>query len=359
MKFNKFHLKTFLVRLTFLSLGIFSDNISLRASHREGSALPTSQRGQLPANFSATDYITQWKAEAIYQMVVHKIPASITLAQGMLESGNGNSRLAEKGNNHFGIKCHNDWGGKKIHEDDETNGECFRKYTNACESFEDHSLFLKKKRYEKLFGYDADDYKKWAKGLKECGYATNSQYPDLLISLVEKHNLHEYDAQGMEYIKKGKLPAQPCGNSGNSSDGKKDETAENKSTQNKKTESKDESKTINVSSGHEIKLSENKIKFIVAKSGDTQQSIAEDLEMMEWQIRKYNDLANHEILSEGEIIYLQPKRSSGTQASYTFQEGDTLRDISQRYGIKLKKLYKLNSLLPSDRVDAGTLLKLK
>ncbi len=122
------------------------------------------------AKTSRQQYIDTWKNEAIYQMVMHKIPASITLAQGILESGDGNSRLAKEGNNHFGIKCHNDWKGKTIHEDDETAGECFRRYDNARGSYEDHSVFLQRKRYESIFKLETDDFKGWAKGLKQCGY---------------------------------------------------------------------------------------------------------------------------------------------------------------------------------------------
>ena len=139
-------------------------------------------------------YIKKYKDIAISEMNSYGIPASITLAQGILESGNGESRLAVDGNNHFGIKCHNNWNGETIIEDDDEKGECFRKYSNVGDSFRDHSLFLKERgRYEFLFKYKITNYKKWARGLKKAGYATNPKYASLLINIIKKYNLTQYD----------------------------------------------------------------------------------------------------------------------------------------------------------------------
>jgi len=139
-------------------------------------------------------YIKKYKDIAISEMNSYGIPASITLAQGILESGNGESRLAVDGNNHFGIKCHNNWNGETIIEDDDEKGECFRKYSNVGDSFRDHSLFLKERsRYEFLFEYKITNYKKWARGLKKAGYATNPKYASLLINIIKKYNLTQYD----------------------------------------------------------------------------------------------------------------------------------------------------------------------
>jgi len=147
------------------------------------------------------EYIEKYKDVAIKKMKEYHIPASITLAQGILESGSGNSRLARKANNHFGIKCHKDWNGKKFYMDDDERHECFRKYHNPAESYRDHSLFLTQKgRYAFLFDYDITDYKSWAYGLKKAGYATNPKYPKLLIGIIERYNLSQYDTGG----KKGK-----------------------------------------------------------------------------------------------------------------------------------------------------------
>jgi len=140
-------------------------------------------------------YIQKWKAECVRQMEMHGIPASITMAQGILESGSGSSELATEANNHFGIKCHKDWTGKKFYKDDDKKNECFRVYENAEASFEDHSFFLKRERYASLFELKPTDYKGWAHGLKKCGYATNPKYPQLLIELIEKHRLHELDQE--------------------------------------------------------------------------------------------------------------------------------------------------------------------
>ena len=145
---------------------------------------------------SRADYIIAYSDDAIYQMSKYKIPASITLAQGILESGNGNSYLSINGKNHFGIKCHNDWNGKKIFLDDDKKNECFRSYKTVNESYEDHSLFLTKySRYKFLFDLKITDYKGWAKGLKKAGYATNPKYPDLLIKIIEENKLSSYDKQ--------------------------------------------------------------------------------------------------------------------------------------------------------------------
>ncbi len=140
------------------------------------------------------DYITQFAPIAIREMELYKIPASITLAQGILESGSGRSYLATRSNNHFGIKCHNDWEGKSVTHDDDQIGECFRKYVHPETSYEDHSKFLTtRKRYQKLFKLRPTDYKGWAYGLKRAGYATDSRYPRKLISIIKRYNLHQYD----------------------------------------------------------------------------------------------------------------------------------------------------------------------
>lgn len=143
-----------------------------------------------------TNYILQYKEIAMGNMQKYGIPASIILAQGILESGAGKGDLALSANNHFGIKCHKDWLGESVRHDDDSAQECFRKYTEVAESYKDHSLFLVgKNRYATLFTYEKDDYKAWAKGLREAGYATDTKYPDKLISYIERYNLHQYDCQ--------------------------------------------------------------------------------------------------------------------------------------------------------------------
>lgn len=148
----------------------------------------------ISAQTKTEDYILKYSSIAVEEMNKYNIPASITLAQGILESGSGESRLAKEGNNHFGIKCHDNWEGQIIIEDDDKKGECFRKYLNAIDSYRDHSIFLtERSRYSFLFKYSNTDYKKWAKGLKKAGYATNSRYANLLVDLIEKYNLSRFD----------------------------------------------------------------------------------------------------------------------------------------------------------------------
>ncbi|MCC6601429.1 MAG: glucosaminidase domain-containing protein [Crocinitomicaceae bacterium] len=311
--------------------------------------------GASQLSITAPDYIAMWKDEAIYQMAVHKIPASITMAQAMLESGNGNSRLATEGNNHFGIKCH-EWKGKTIHDDDETRNECFRKYTDARESFEDHSLFLKKKRYEPLFLLEVDDYKGWAKGLKQCGYATNPKYPQLLIRLIEENNLHQYDEIGKKYVENEEVPrARGAKNPATPVVGN------NKSKDHKRTKKNNEDfpSEITISSGREIVTSKNRIRFVVAREGDSLEKIATDMDLHAGIIRRYNDLDRGDQISPGQIIYLQPKRNKGAEDSYTVKPGDTLWKISQSTGVKLKKLRSRNDFKQGQEPTQGTVLKLR
>ncbi|MFN0031678.1 MAG: glucosaminidase domain-containing protein [Flavobacteriales bacterium] len=309
----------------------------------------------VPAMLTRQQYIEQWSSEAVYQMALHKIPASITLAQGILESGDGNSRLATEGNNHFGIKCHNDWTGKTIFEDDETKGECFRKYDNAQQSFEDHSAFLKRKRYESLFTLKTEDYKGWAKGLKQCGYATNAKYPELLITIIENFGLAEYDKQGAEYLKKNTLPPR---------DGSK-ELAPNNNKEKKEKDKKRSTKTddkrseITITNSRNVAVSDNRIRYTTVKEGETLSAIAADMDMNVWQLERYNDLTKEAKLKEGERIYLQPKRNRAVQTEHAVAAGETLWSISQKHGIKLKRLMSLNTLQDDAQLRAGQQLKLR
>lgn len=306
---------------------------------------------------SRDEYINSWKDEAIYQMVIHKIPASITLAQGILESGDGNSRLAREGNNHFGIKCHTDWTGDKIFEDDDAKGECFRKYKNAHESYEDHSLFLtQRKRYESLFNLEADDYKGWAKGLKTCGYATNPKYPELLVGIIEQFKLYEYDNEGKNHIKKKTTPQR--GEGSKMIDTNKSPAKEKKDNRGEK-RNKEERVSININNNRKIQLSANKIKYVVAEEGDTPENIAEDLEMNVWQIQRYNDLNPNQTLTEGQIVYTQPKKKHASEITHTVVKGDTPWSISQKHGIKLNLLCKWNNITASEALTPGKKINLK
>ncbi|MCB9194985.1 MAG: glucosaminidase domain-containing protein [Flavobacteriales bacterium] len=284
---------------------------------------------------SKSEYIEMWKDEAINQMVRYNIPASITLAQGILESANGNSELARYANNHFGIKCHG-WTGETMHKDDDHKDDCFRKYISAQESFEDHSVFLQKDRYKFLYDYDVTDYQSWAKGLKKAGYATNPKYPELLIQLIEQNQLWQYDK-----LQNTVKPKEPL------------VTAEPSISQ---PFGIDASSMVNV---HMTEVSANKIKYIVVKSGDTYYKIAKEFDIALWQIYKYNELTKEDVLLPGDVIYLQPKRNKAKEEYHIVKKGETMKDISQQYGVKIKKLYKHNEGVFGNDLQEGQKIKLK
>lgn len=274
------------------------------------------------------EYIDTYKDIAVSEMKRAGIPASITLAQGILESGNGNSRLAKEGNNHFGIKCKKTWTGNTIYEDDDELNECFRAYKTAKESYEDHSSFLlDNTRYAFLFDLEPTDYKGWAKGLKSAGYATNPKYADILISLIERHELHKLDT------KEG-LPS------------KKDGTI---------AEPKPDPLTMTESEVFKF----NKILATKIKEGQTASSVAKSFHLRPNQIYKYNDLKEGSDLATGSIIYLKPKKRKGTEAYHTVKDGETMYSISQLYGIKLKHLYKKNRMEPGTEPAVGQVVYMR
>ncbi|MFN7013939.1 MAG: glucosaminidase domain-containing protein [Bacteroidia bacterium] len=276
---------------------------------------------------SRQEYIETYKDIAIREMLEFNIPASIKLAQGILESGDGNSPLAKYAKNHFGIKCHKTWDGPTFIQDDDEKNECFRKYSDVEESYRDHSLFLKgRKWYADLFELKITDYKGWAYGLKKAGYATHPKYAELLIEIIEKNELYRFD--------------------------KLDELPKSLQAKNSASSKKPVRKNYEFST-------KNNIRFIVAQKGDTYYKIARRYEMGLWQIYKYNDLEKSDICREGELIYLQPKRRKGDMATHTITKGETIRSISQMHGIKLKRLYKLNNLPHDYQPKIGEVLKLK
>ncbi len=302
-----------------------------------------------------SQYIETWKEEAVYQMAMHGIPASITLAQGILESRDGNSRLAKEGNNHFGIKCHSDWRGDRIYEDDDERNECFRQYRNARESFDDHADFLKKPRYASLFELEPTDYKGWARGLKECGYATNPQYAQSLIRIIEENNLQQYDEQGLAYARDNNL-AQRKSNTPKAhlplSEGKKHTKKHTDSTDG-------ERQSITLAGSREVKVSENRIRYVIAQEGDTPELIAREIDLNVFILNRFNDFDSHTELKPGDLVYLQPKRMKAAESEYVSVEGDTWFSISQQHGIKLKQLCKLNGATRDKIIAAGTRVKLK
>jgi LysM repeat protein len=289
------------------------------------------------------DYIEKFKSIAVEQMNLYGIPASITLAQGILESGNGNSLLATEANNHFGIKCHKEWNGPTYHMDDDEVNECFRRYENPDESYRDHSLFLTTRpRYSFLFELDILDYKSWANGLKTAGYATNPNYANLLIKNIEEFELFKFDKlyKADPNHRQNLITAkETVPNNINSSD--------------------EDFEGIMLYSGNRKVYKHNGVRFIYAKSGDTFKSIAADTEIAEWQLCKYNDLKKKDKLADGQIIYLQVKKNKAKESFHIVQPGETLYGISQQHAIRLKKLCKYNTLSSDATLFPNQKIKLR
>ena len=297
------------------------------------------QVGLLSANKMTNEqYIAKYKLLALQEMFEYKIPASITLAQGILESGSGNSKLATKGNNHFGIKCHSDWKGKKIYHDDDEKHECFRKYDRVEDSYVDHSLFLvKKKRYEKLFKLKITDYKGWAKELKAAGYATNPKYPKRLIDIIERYNLDKFDKLSENEFELMVMAANADPNNSVIIPKKSDKYKPPPAAPSVVTKPQ-------IRGGYHEVMYHNRIKYIIARKGDTPEKIADEFNMWVSQIYKFNDLPRSAKLVEGMVVYLQPKRRKGVEKYYKVKKGDSMWDISQQQGIKLSWLYKRNHM---------------
>jgi hypothetical protein len=292
----------------------------------------------------AEDYINTYKDLAVSEMKRTGIPASITLAQGMIESDFGRSRLAREANNHFGIKCHGDWTGPTIRKDDERRNECFRKYNRPEESYYDHSDFLKSgSRYSFLFVIDPADYKGWARGLKKAGYATNSDYANMLIRKIEENNLWFFDrgynppGQPLRIIVAGK------------------DTSANRNTYNNVNAATLSNGNFSVLARVPRVMENNRIQYIIVKDGDTKEKLEKEFRLLKWELPKYNELDSYFPLFPGQILYLQPKRERAEPGKeyHNTVEGDTMYLISQRYGIKLKSLYELNRMAEGTEPETG------
>ena len=295
-------------------------------------------------------YIERFKLIAIQERFDYGVPASITLAQGILESGVGNGRLAREANNHFGIKCHSEWTGKRIYKDDDAKDECFRVYDKAEDSYRDHSLFLaKKSRYAALFTYKITDYKAWAKGLKKAGYATNPKYPKLLIDLVERYDLVQYDKIGEKEFEKmlvaaGVVAAVPIV--------KEKETPKGVVTAAAVIPKK------STKADHSI-LYHNNIKSIIVHEGESISDIADIYDIYPSQLYKYNDMAKGTPLKTGMRLYLQPKHRKGNVKYHLVREGESLWQISQQHGIKMKWLKKRNHITKASDFKVGQKLYMR
>jgi LysM repeat protein len=293
-------------------------------------------------------YITEHKDDAVRDMQKTGVPASITLAQALLESQDGQSALAKEANNHFGIKC-SDWKGGTYIQDDDKKDECFRKYKSTLESYDDHSNFLKTRpRYASLFELQATDYKGWAHGLKKAGYATDPNYASRLIKIIEENQLYLYD-QGTEPV----LFADA-----NSSEGSAIESSTKKAAGSIKKVFVPTSEVVDPFGPRKV-MTVNGIKCVIATNKDNLESIAKEFEMGSWQLPKYNEMNSYTRLSEGQIVYLQPKKKTGLNSVYTVKPGDSIASIAQANGIKTKYIYKYNKLKEGDVVEAGQQLYLE
>ena len=270
-------------------------------------------------------YIKTYSALAIEQQKKYKIPASITLAQGLLESGAGQSDLARRSNNHFGIKCHSDWRGGRVYHDDDLRGECFRKYKRVEDSYEDHSKFLKRSRYDRLFQLKITDYKGWARGLQKCGYATDRAYANKLIKVIEDYELYRYDT--------GKV---------------------HKSTRQEKKKLKYPTVKYTIYRTYGLL-------YVYAKENDSFDQIAQNLDFPVKDLKKFNEVPEDFPLQKGDIVYIEKKKTKADKPNYdhVVQVGESMHSIAQKYGIQIKSLYKMNKKDKDYVPEEGDVLKLR
>jgi len=283
------------------------------------------------------DYINKYSDLAVKHRDKNKIPASIKLAQALLETGAGTSELARSSNNHFGIKCHSDWTGEKVYRKDDNPNDCFRKYKKVEDSYEDHSNFLLKySRYSVLFNYKITDYKSWAKGLQTCGYATSQGYANSLIKLVEDYELYKFDS---------KLPIKSLKEKEKE---KKEKEKEKEKTKGKPVLTRNTYKTFNLI-------------YIIAEEDDSFEKIADETGFKVKNLIKYNEVNEDFPLKKGDIVYLQKKKSKADLPNFEHlvKIGESMHSISQKYGIQVKKLYKMNKKKSDYVPTEGDVLRLR
>ena len=296
------------------------------------------------------EYIQTYKDIAIREMKTHKIPASITLAQGLLESGAGNSALAREAKNHFGIKCHKGWEGDTYYMDDDEKNECFRKYDDVEQSFRDHSEFLcGRNRYAALFDLDITDYEGWAKGLKAAGYATNPKYAQLLIDRIKLYDLTQYDQIALGLLAESDVePIDP----------EADEYFELAfSPQNKSI-----FPLADMTPEGRFIYENNGVRFVYAKEGETPESMAKTFGIKFKRFCQYNCLKHPEevVFHSGDVVYLEKLRNKNWKAKkYTVQEGETLRDVALRFAVKPEKILRKNGLKEGEKLHKGQELWLR
>lgn len=311
---------------SFLTFVLFlAYNFHLMGQKFSDEDLMAGMKSEKSLRISAKEYIEIFKEDALKEMYLHKIPASIVLAQALFESDNGNSELARYANNHFGIKCKLDWAGESYSKDDEEKNECFRKYNSVLDSYSDHSEFLKSRpRYSFLFDIPVNDYKAWCNGLKEAGYATDPNYAIRLISIIEKYKLYELDNHNE--MEKPEFPVV------------KNEFPE---------------------PDLKVVYRFNQGKFIITKEGDSFFKIASEYDIEIEKLLEYNDIVKGQKIEIGTKLYLEPKQTEAKEAFHFVQKGETLHAISQKHGIRLNALCKNNHLKSSYIPKQGDILYLQ
>ena len=298
------------------------------------------------------EYVEKYKAIAIAHMERYGIPASITMAQGILESDSGNSRLSRSSNNHFGIKCKKSWTGERVYHDDDAKGECFRAYPSVEASYQDHADFLDQSpRYDSLFAYSADDYRSWARGLKACGYATAPDYAERLVKIIESMKLYLLDKEnGNKIYAAAKSAAANTEAWWESNIATSDEQINPNAFR----------VTVNSHKGYGVYRS-NHTFYVVAKEGDTFESVGEIFDISPKMLRKFNDVPKDGKLAKGDIVYIERKKTQwlGNVMQHKVVRDENLYSLSQSYGIRLKSLAKLNRFRPNDDVRKGEIIRLK
>lgn len=284
-------------------------------------------------------YISKYRHLAISQMREHSIPASITMAQALLESGAGTSTLAVKGHNHFGIKAHNDWTGPVMLKDDDAPDEKFRVYSRDEQSYEDHSLFLKRgRRYASLFTLSVTDYKGWAYGLKAAGYATSPTYASKLIQIIEDYNLTALDQEALGHHHTKPVVSQT--------------TTTNTPTVN-----------TPVAAAQRPIYFNNRNYYIVANAGDTYESLAKEYDVSARKLRRYNEVDKQYKLQAGDMVYFEKKQKQAAKEYkkkyHVLQVGESLYKVSQLYGVRLKTLYNINRYAPEHTPKVGDRIRLR
>lgn len=303
------------------------------------------------------EYINKYKDIAMQEMRDYKIPASITLAQGILESNSGRSELAVNARNHFGIKCHKEWDGATYLYDDDAKNECFRVYANPEESFRDHSIFLTTRdRYSLLFDLNIKDYEGWAKGLKAAGYATDKNYPTRLIDLINRYQLFKYDELALGEIVADSDVAYT-----------KPDTQQNNNVETYTLPANyvlqpNASNPIGATKSGRPIYENNGVKFIYAKEGDNTQSLAKELNVFQYQLNVYNcrDKRALDTYKEGDFVYIEKlKKESNARVAHTVVAGETLRDVALRYAVTIDRIKKYNHMGSDERLRPGRVLLLR